>query len=161
MPKLHLKRTPAEEEAHQLRKARKAVRKAAKARSRLKRASVDNEDEGDDNEDEGYHKRQRTEEYTPSGSEETHGPDPHLHPHSTYTAQLQAQLEEEERFYEKMYEAQEDDAGIYGLEERWSAYPGVHIPERWRVPGERVKDPDPRYMDDEEYAEWIRAGMWK
>jgi hypothetical protein len=160
MPKLHLKRTPAEEEAHQLRKARKAVRKAAKARSRLKRASVDNEDEGDDNEDEGYHKRQRTEEYTPSGSEETYGPDPHLHPHSTYTAQLQAQLEEE-RFYEKMYEAQEDDTGIYGLEERWSAYPGVHIPERWRVPGERVKDPDPRYMDDEEYAEWIRAEMWK
>jgi hypothetical protein len=151
MPKLHLKRTPAEEEAHQLRKARKAVRKAAKARSRLKRASVDDEDEGDDNEDEGYHKRQRIQEYIPSGSEETYDP---------YPAQPRTTLEEE-RFYEKMYEAQEDDAGIYGLEERWSAYPGIHIPERWRVPGEPVKGPDTRYMDDEEYAEWIRAEMWK
>jgi hypothetical protein len=139
MPKLHLKRTPAEEEAHQMRKARKAVSKAAKAWSRLKRASVDDEDEGNDNEDEGYHKRQCTQEYTPSGSDETYNP---------YPAQPRTRLEEE-RLYEKMYEAQKDDAEIYGLEERW------------RVPGEPVKGPDTRYMDDEEYAEWIRAEMWK
>jgi hypothetical protein len=134
-----------------MRKARKAVSKAAKARSRLKRASVDDEDEGNDNEYEGYHKRQCTQEYTPSGSDETYNP---------YPAQPRTRLEEE-RLYEKMYEAQKDDAEIYGLEERWSVYPGIHIHERWRVPGEPVKGPDTRYMDDEEYAEWIMAEMWK
>jgi len=121
---------------------------------------VDDEDEGDDNKDARYHRRQRTREYTHSSSEETYGPYPQLHPHSTYPAKLQAQLEEE-HFYKKMYKAQEDDAGIYGLEEQWSAYPGAHIPEWWRVPGEWVKGPDPQYMDDEGYAEWIRAEMWK
>jgi hypothetical protein len=43
----------------------------------------------------------------------------------------------------------------------------VHIPERWRGAAERGKGvakhglDDPMYMDDDEYAEWIRTGMWK
>jgi len=59
-----------------------------------------------------------------------------------------------------MYLAQEDDAGLYGVEERWGGYrEGPYVPQRWRGVG--AGGTDPKYMDDEEYAEWVRGEMWK
>ncbi|OBZ65899.1 hypothetical protein A0H81_14189 [Grifola frondosa] len=41
----------------------------------------------------------------------------------------------------------------------------AHIPRRWRGGGmERMDDElnvDPHLMEDEDYAEWLRAGMWR
>ena len=177
MPKLNLKRTP-EEEEHQLRKERKAARKAAKAgKSRTKLPSTGETNHDDENPTRPgsgypYHKRQRTQQdrdYDPtndpyeSDSDEEYGPQLSTSYAPNYEA-IRAQLEEE-RFREKMYGAFEDDAGIYGVEERLNEF--VHIPERWRGAAERGKGvakhglDDPMYMDDDEYAEWIRTGMWK
>ena len=41
----------------------------------------------------------------------------------------------------------------------------AHVPRRWRGGGmERMDDElgiDPQYMEEEDYAEWVRAGMWR
>jgi hypothetical protein len=170
MPKLNLKRTPAEEEQHQLRKERRAARKAAKSRAR--RLSVDDAD-GDDTTIHSRsgspyhapHKRRRTQTHDPplhhhhhsSDDEEQYGPHPSTSYKPDYDA-IRARLEEE-RFREKMYGAHEDDAGVFGVEERLSEF--VHVPERWRGLSEGKGMEDPQGMGDEEYAEWVRAGMWK
>jgi hypothetical protein len=181
MPKLNLKRTRAEEEEHRLRKERKAARKA---RSRANRPSLSFGDAGGDNAGPSrsgspYHKRQRNQHPTidplhdptffssfssDEDDGELYGPQPSTSHKPDYDA-IRARLEEE-RFREKMYGAFEDDAGIYGVEERLNQF--VHVPERWRGPAERVNgavgagvDIDPQYMDDEEYAEWVRMSMWK
>ncbi|GLB37718.1 hypothetical protein LshimejAT787_0407690 [Lyophyllum shimeji] len=173
MPKLRLKRTPEEEAAHQLRKKR---RKEAK-RQRKHGFS--------DNYSESSHKRPRQEDSTSrpwalSDDEPLEDDDREPGPsHARYRStdpdygKLQAELEEQ-RFRAKMFEAFEDDERLDSLEARLNDY--AHVPERWRTgatsrPGRAVYDDDvgmddflkmdPRYMDDEEYAEWIRLGMYR
>jgi hypothetical protein len=151
MPKLRLKRTPAEETEHQLRKARKAARKAAKRRRSL--------DDLDDHWQAETRKRRREhgdvdqDEFTPNstGRDDDSG---------------------EDRFKEKLFGAYEDDDRLFSLEDRLNDY--AHVPRRWRGgPGSRTgkkghsasdddnDEMDPQYMSDERYAEWVRAGMWR
>ncbi|KAK0484347.1 hypothetical protein EDD18DRAFT_1467302 [Armillaria luteobubalina] len=79
---------------------------------------------------------------------------------------IQAELEEQ-RFRERMSMAFADDERLDSLEAQFNEF--VHVPKRWGGDSARpVYDDDgdfmkldPRYMDDEEYAEWIRAGMYR
>ena len=170
MGKLRLKRTPEEQVAHDLRKAQKRARKAAAGKHRR---SLE-----DDSDDSCSRKRAKT--------TSSHGPDDygfifddadvdlegeagpsHSHSHRAHKpdldyASIQAQVEEE-RFREKLAGAFDDDERLDSVEARLNSY--GHIPRRWRGGGmERMDDEldvDPQYMEEEDYAEWMRAGMWK
>ncbi|PIL37710.1 hypothetical protein GSI_01404 [Ganoderma sinense ZZ0214-1] len=167
--KLKLKRTPAEQAEHDLRKARKAARKAAK----LKRRRADSD--GDDDHYERYpHRRKRhhTDDTAPlddtGDSDAEYGPQPAPSTSGSHRAHkpdydyIRAQVEEE-RFQDKLWGAMGDDERLDSVEASLNAY--AHVPRRWRGGGmERMDDEmdvDPRYMEDEDYAEWIRAGMWR
>ncbi|KAI1791052.1 hypothetical protein LXA43DRAFT_1013204 [Ganoderma leucocontextum] len=165
--KLRLKRTPAEQAEHELRKARKAARKAAK----LKRPR---EDDNDDHERYPHRrKRQRTDGQEPlddvDDSDDEYGPPPappsppgDHRAHKPDYDYIQAQVEEE-RFRDKLWGAMGDDERLDSVESSLNSY--AHVPRRWRGGGmDRMDDEldvDPRYMQDEDYAEWIRAGMWR
>lgn len=73
---------------------------------------------------------------------------------------LRAELEER-RFREKLFDAMGDDAGFDQAEAYYNDF--SHVPHRWREPGQSTgaKEPDTSTMDDEQYAEWIREGMWR
>ena len=63
---------------------------------------------------------------------------------------------------EKMWEAFEDDGRLDGIDSRFRSY--THIPDRWRDDHKGREShlaQDPQYMDDDQYAEWIREGMWR
>lgn len=82
---------------------------------------------------------------------------------------------EEERFREKMFGAFQDDERLDAVEAKMNDY--AHVPRRWREDGMSTgkkayaggggldgglwESADPATMDEEEYAEWIRAGMWR
>jgi hypothetical protein len=73
----------------------------------------------------------------------------------------------EESFQEKLRDALEDDDRLDGIEARLNEY--AYVPRRWRgassqAYGEDTVDgPDdhPNFMNDDEYAEWVRVGMWR
>ncbi|KAG9122764.1 hypothetical protein FRC07_000714 [Ceratobasidium sp. 392] len=74
---------------------------------------------------------------------------------------LRAEMEER-RFREKLFDAMGDDAGLDGTEAHYNDY--AHVPPRWKGPGQsgtRLAEEDPANMDDEQYAEWVREGMWR
>ena len=148
--KLHFKRTPAEEAERELKKARKAARKAAKRKHRA----------DDDDDEPSSRKRHRS-----VGSDTEYGPQPassNHHAHKLDHERVRAELEEE-RFREKLWGAMGDDDRLDSVEATFNSY--AHVPRRWRGGGmERMDDEldiDPRYMEDEDYAEWVRAGMWR
>ncbi|KAL1945207.1 hypothetical protein VTO73DRAFT_2058 [Trametes versicolor] len=176
--KLHLKRTPAEEAEREWRKAQKAARKAAK--KKLQSRSDDEEaDSYDERERAHARKRRRTEdaqstyhdsdsEYGPqpaaastSGSASGSGAGSHR-AHKPDYERIQAEIEEM-RFRDKLYEALGEDERLDSVEASLNTY--AHIPRRWRGGGmERMDDEvgiDPKYMEDEDYAEWVRSGMWR
>lgn len=185
--KLHLKRTPAEQAAHDLRKARKAARRAKKHshspssshRHRKSSKSYYNAPPPDAEED----------------SDDAYGPPPPPKPKagpSNYNyefdfddppgpmnmdideEEIRARVEEE-RFREKMFGAFQDDERLDAVEANMNDY--AHVPRRWREDGVSTgkkayaggggsdgglwESADPATMDEEEYAEWIRAGMWR
>ena len=164
--RLKLKRTPEEQAEHELRKARRAARKAAK----LKRPR----DDDDDNGERSPHprKRQHTDDephFDDTGdSDAEYGPQPPPSTSGSHRAHkpdydyIRAQVEEE-RFRDKLWGAMGDDERLDSVEASFNSY--AHVPRRWRGGGmERMDDEldvDPRYMEDEDYAEWIRAGMWR
>jgi hypothetical protein len=61
-----------------------------------------------------------------------------------------------------MHGALEDDARIFGVEERLNEF---YVPKRWKESEigkwEGECGLGLEYMKEEEYAEWIREGMWK
>ncbi|KAI9441651.1 hypothetical protein H4582DRAFT_1934022 [Lactarius indigo] len=74
---------------------------------------------------------------------------------------------EDERFQQKLWDALDDDNDrLDGIEARLNEY--AHVPRRWRGVGSREYnldsmggvDDDPRFMNDDEYAEWVRVGIW-
>ena len=69
---------------------------------------------------------------------------------------IRAELEEMQ-FREKMRGALEEDERLDGIDARFNDY--AHIPDRWAPDAHDAADP--QYMDDDEYAEWVRQGMWK
>jgi hypothetical protein len=85
---------------------------------------------------------------------------------------LTAEIEELENqvFKEKMFDALGDDERLDSVEARLNDY--AHVPDRWRTEsaaktrrnvfeGDDFLKMDPSVMDDEEYAEWIRIGMYR
>ncbi|KAJ7188677.1 hypothetical protein C8R46DRAFT_1205818 [Mycena filopes] len=168
MPKLHLKRTPQEEADHRARKRRKhdskRPRKSPECGSHDADKPTRKWDSSDsDRDDEVYGPQPPQPQGGPSSeplySESSYKPD--------YDA-IRAELEEA-RFREKMAGAFDDDDRLDSLETRMNDY--AHVPGRWRT-GRAQADyentaaddlfkVDPRHMDDEEYAEWIRAGMYR
>ncbi|KAG2159150.1 uncharacterized protein EDB93DRAFT_1118414 [Suillus bovinus] len=156
MTKLHLKRTPAEEAERALRKARK-VAKAARKRSQG----------AGEHEQSSSKKKHRGEVIDSDLDEEVYGPPPPPSLSSAHKADYDTILSELEdaRFREKMWDALRDDERLDGIDARFNDY--VHVPDRWRTNAassgspEDQTDMDPRFMDDDTYAEWIRAGMWR
>jgi hypothetical protein len=73
---------------------------------------------------------------------------------------------EEESFQEKLWDALRDDERLDGIEAGLNEY--AYIPRRWRDVSSRDSPDtvgglgdDPNLMNDDEYAEWMRAGMWR
>ncbi|KAI0937840.1 hypothetical protein AcW1_003891 [Taiwanofungus camphoratus] len=184
--KLHLKRTPAEQAEREWRKAQKAARKAARKKRLAESASGSDEHEERIRTPSG--KRQRTHHSHSAAKDATtgacneyefvftsdneYGPPPPPSP-STYSShshreykpdyeQIRVQLEEE-HFREKMWGALEDDERLDSVESRLNSY--AHVPRRWRGGGmDRMDDElniDPHLMEEEDYMEWVRAGMWR
>lgn len=173
--KLHLKRTPAEESEREWRKAQKAARKAAK--KKLQPRSDDEADSYEERERAHARKRRRTEDApsTYHDSDSEYGPQPAAsgsasgssgagshRAHKPDYERIQAEIEEM-RFRDKLYEALGEDERLDSVEASLNTY--AHIPRRWRGGGmERMDDEvgiDPKYMEDEDYAEWVRSGMWR
>jgi hypothetical protein len=83
---------------------------------------------------------------------------------------LRAEMEEQ-AFREKMFDALGDDERLDGVEAQMNDF--AHVPDRWRsaATGPDVATTlydeddflklDPALLDDEEYAEWVRVGMWR
>ncbi|EIW80386.1 hypothetical protein CONPUDRAFT_137619 [Coniophora puteana RWD-64-598 SS2] len=156
MGKLHLKRTPVEEAERAARKARKRAKKEKASRRRREALSTS--------------PPRQSQDYPQSNGfafgfddDDTYGPPP---PPSSYKIDedaVRAEIEEQ-RFREKMSLAFEDDEQLHLRDEHMNSY--AHIPYRWRDrdmedgPGGSMGS-DPRTMDDEEYAEWMREGMWR
>jgi hypothetical protein len=177
MPKLHLKRTAAEEADRQFRKSQKAARKAAKKRLASHIYDFDDSNPGESSRSGSRspsHKRprKRSDNEQPSSvgdhgsvcDDMEYGPPPPPRKHKPDYDAIRAQLEEE-RFREKMWGAFEDDERLDGVEARLNDF--AHIPNRWRDDGGRSTkvdgnlDVDPQHIGEEEYAEWVRAGMWR
>ncbi|KAA1470538.1 hypothetical protein DENSPDRAFT_879783 [Dentipellis sp. KUC8613] len=147
--KLHLKRTPVEQAQHDLRKAARAARRAARS--------------GEDYPSSAKRRRRHSRD---SASDDP-GPS-HSGMHESEYEDIRRRVEEA-RFREKMFGALEDDERLDSVEARLNDF--AHVPQRWRTAGsgagananagEGDDGIDPRYMEDEEYAEWIRAGIHK
>jgi len=174
MPKLKLKRTPEEEREHKLRKERKRERRKRKREDTAtyqsgtssKRYHADEQDKtrepkwASSDEDEPQFGPQ------PVPSESSHGYNPD---YDTIKAEM-----EEKLFREKLFDAMGEDEMLDSVEARLNDF--AHVPDRWRTSTSERKTGktkahhyddddllklDPAYMDDEEYAEWIRAGMYR
>lgn len=156
MPKaLRLKRTPAEQAERDLRKARKAAKKAA---SRPYLAQ-----DGDFDLDGRPLKRSGT-----LGDEDVNLNHPFLDPGpstSRYGARGVPVIDD--GFQERLWDALGDDDRLDAIETRLNDY--AHVPRRWRGVSPQAYGPDitsglennPELMDDDEYAEWVRVGMWR
>ncbi|KAJ7794296.1 hypothetical protein B0H14DRAFT_2468798, partial [Mycena olivaceomarginata] len=179
MPKLNLKRTPQEEADHRAHKKRKREfkrrRKGSEASESRRTDSKptrkwDSSDSDRDEDVYGPHPPQpEAGPSKPNSPPETSASNSRYKP--DYDA-IRAELEEA-RFREKMAGAFEDDDRLDSLEAQMNDY--AHVPDRWRTGGadagrshvdydvgaDELLKMDPRHMDDEEYAEWIRAGMYR
>lgn len=170
MPKLSLKRTPEEEAAHRWRKKERRERREKKERKRRRKEY--------ESEEPSSSKRSRTadDDDSDSNSSSFIGPSSHYQHKPDYTSIL-ASLEES-RFREKMAMAFEEDEGyrLDSVEARFNDF--AHVPRHWGGnPGGSASSStskarinydqdefihlDPKTMDDEEYAEWIRMGMYR
>ncbi|CAA7260545.1 unnamed protein product [Cyclocybe aegerita] len=158
--KLKLKRTPEEEAQRRLRKERKKEKKRKREQEGTygssKRVRSDDLGEGPSR------KWASSDEDEVSSSSRVNKPD--------YDA-IRAGIEERE-FRAKMFDAMGDDERLDSLEAGFNDY--AHVPDRWRTSGSGLRKDrthyydgdeysklDPRNMDDEEYAEWIRVGMYR
>ena len=148
MPKgLRLKKTPAEQVERDMRRTRRAARKAAHRRYRAHNA------------DSGGRSSKRS---GTAGVERPFlDPGPSTPHHDARTVPV-----EEESFQEKLWDALREDERLDGVEARLSEY--AYIPRRWRGGSSRDSPDtvgglgdDPNLMNDDEYAEWMRAGMWR
>lgn len=147
MPKrLYLKRTPAEQAERVLRKARKAAKKSKQRCARDR--DLDSEGRNSAGLDAEF-------DFT--------FPDPGP---STQNYRAHATAEDE-RFQQKLWDALDDDDRLDGIEARLNEH--AHVPRRWRgvglrdynIDGTDGLDDDPRFMNDDEYAEWVRVGIWR
>lgn len=155
MPKgLRLKRTPAEQAERDMRRARRAAKKAAHRQYRAHDAGLDS----------GGRSSKRSRNVGDKGVDLE---SPFLDPGpSTSHYNARAVPVEEESFQEKLWDALRDDERLDGIEAQLNEH--AYIPRRWR--GASSGDSpdtvgglgdDPNLMTDDEYAEWMRAGLWR
>ncbi|KAJ3904945.1 hypothetical protein F5879DRAFT_988770 [Lentinula edodes] len=162
MPKLHLKRTPEEEAARRVRKLEKREAKrrrkhdhygyGSSSSKRQQRTAVVEEDNSCDEED----------------GEEFIGPVPGPSNYQPDYETIRAEIEEQ-RFREKMAMAFDDDERLDSIEARFNSF--AHVPMHWggknnskpriNYDNDQFLAVDPMTMDDEEYAEWVRMGMYR
>ena len=168
MPKLHLKRTPQEEAARQWRKQNRRKHSHNAQNIDIGGASTSAST---------TRKYHYTEAHLWASSdkepEESH---PAYQGHCRWSSDKSYDVvhdEEDQRFREKMIDALHDDEYLDSLEARLNSF--AHLPERWRsargskpnnICSDRygvddISQLDPQEMDDEEYAEWIRLGMYR
>ena len=169
--KLNLKRTPEEELRHRLRKERKRAKHRhsspkPQAGTSSNRSNVDERDERDA----GPSRKWASSD---EDDEAEYGPQPANNSKSRaqkldYDA-LQVEIEQE-MFRQKMFDAMGDDERLDSIEAQFNDF--AHVPDRWRTSGtgknkvnifeeDGYEKMDPKSMDDEEYAEWIRVGMYR
>ncbi|KAF8911515.1 hypothetical protein CPB84DRAFT_1812351 [Gymnopilus junonius] len=146
--KLKLKRTPEEEARHRLKKE--------KRRAKRKR-----------------HHYEYDSAYGPSSSKRAHLDEEPIEPERKWASSDEDAEIEEKLFREKLFDNLEEDERLDAVEARMNDF--GHVPDRWRTTGSSQKvrrnfneeendeylKLDPRYMDDEEYVEWIRVGMYR
>jgi hypothetical protein len=76
-------------------------------------------------------------------------------------------MDDDLRFREKLFDACADDERLDSLEARMNDF--AHVPDRWRTArrpsnvfeSDEWLKTDPDVMDEEEYTEWIRMGMYR
>ncbi|KZT65398.1 hypothetical protein DAEQUDRAFT_747064 [Daedalea quercina L-15889] len=162
--RLHLKETSVERREREIRRARKA---AKKRRRQTYEASSSDEAGPSSKRHHTTSSRANDDSYVFFDDDDEHGPPPPPSPtshraHKPDYDHIQAELEEES-FREKMFGALEDDERLDALESRLNDY--AHIPRRWRGGGmDRMDDElgmNPNVMEDEDYTEWVREGMWR
>lgn len=157
MPKLRLKRTPAEEEERADRKARKAQRKEAKRLGR----KYDLYSSPSTSTYNDHHRSKRRATYT--GEDANNNTDYESSDHLEQLEDQQYRKQEEEEFQQRLWEELGHQERLDNLTSNLNSYP--HIPQRWKYSGmadlENIADGDPNLMGDERYAEWMREGMWK
>src|SRR6266404_8776228 len=153
MPKrLRLKRTPVEQAEHDFRKARKASKKAASKQRRA--CDMDLDSPGT-----------QTPKHSSGLDAEFNFTFPDPGP-ATFHNRARATVEDG-HFQQKLWDAFEEDDRLDGIETRMNEY--AHVPRWWRGVGIREYDldgtggldEDPRFMNDDEYAEWVRVGIWR
>lgn len=139
--KLHLKRTPAEQAEHDLRKARKAARRAARAAPYATHQNTESDDE---------YGPQPAPSAAASSRRMTHEDDEDVF----------ARVEED-RFRDKLAEAMGEDEYVHGLHSRFETYEAGRVPKRWQGLDTEANNVNPALMEEEEYAEYIRSSMWR
>ena len=157
MPKLRLKRTPAEEEERAQRKARKAQRREAK-RLGQKYDLHGSSSTSTHNHDHGPNLRA-----TYTREDANNDTDYESEDHLEWLEEQQRRKQEEEAFQQRLWDELGHQDRLDNLTSNLNSYP--HIPQRWKsgemADLENVVYDDPNLMDDERYAEWVREGMWK
>jgi hypothetical protein len=165
MPKLHLKGTPLEEAARQRRKQKRKENILKGQCHGVDIGSASTSTPASTPKRYRSHKGWGTRPWVSSDEE------PEVTPSvGSYSS---IHKDEERRFREKMFDALQDDDHLDCLEARLNDF--AHVPERWRsVSGPKpntlfndgyvvddIFQLDPQGMDDEEYTEWIRLGMYR
>ncbi|KAK1234257.1 hypothetical protein PQX77_002564 [Marasmius sp. AFHP31] len=178
MPKLHLKRTPEEEAARRLRKKEKKAEKRRRRndssdrydakRHRTSSTSHNGRKWASDDEDDeiGPHPA------GPSSSKDQHHSDSFYSEYYAHASKpdheaIQAELEEQ-RFREKLSAAFDEDEAFDSLEARFNSF--AHVPRHWGGHSSKPKPNydsdeflklDPMSLDEEDYIEWVRRGMYR
>ena len=157
MPKLHLKRTPAEEEERAQRKARKAKREEAKRLGQKYDIRGSSSTSTRDN----HHRSKRR--ATDTGENASYDTDYESDDRLEWLEEQHRRKQEEEEFQQRLWDELGHQERLDNLTSNLNSY--HHIPQRWKSDGaadlEDAVYNDPNSMDDERYAEWMREGMWK
>jgi hypothetical protein len=169
--KLNLKRTPEEDIQHRLRKERKRAKRRHSSHGDLKPQAGTSPHANE--QDAGPSRKWASSD---EDDEVEYGPQPADIPTNSKTyAQkpdydaLKAEIEQE-MFRQKMFDVMGDDERLDSIEAEFNDF--AQVPDRWRTSGagknkmnvfeeDGYVKMDPRYMDDEEYAEWVRIGMYR
>lgn len=175
MPKLKFKRTPEEEAEHQARKARRKEKKRKRTASDPRSHGTSSKRAHGDHRDGPARKWDSGEEddIPEMTSRADKAENPHMRPRRFSERMdddaVRAQVEEE-MFREKLFGAMGEDERLDGLESHLNDF--VHVPDRWKQAATGEPDKvlyeeddflrlDPSTLDDDEYAEWVRLGMYR
>lgn len=157
--RLRLKETPEEREQRKAKEERRAARKKQKRGPELHFDYVN------DVEDRQWTLSEPTIYRTPNDTGVSYHQDAESGPSSSRKdkrrdpnyEQIKKELEEA-NFRAKLFDAMDDDERLDSIQARFNAY---HVPDRWQDSGPSNSTDNPSGMDEDEYAEWVRRGMWE